>query len=90
MELTDERRRVVYGTTKDGAFVVGDCVTRRTVYAYPTSSTAYLAGKDSDTALHIALSLVHEVNRMGTDRDQGRGAEYDARNWELLGSDQIL
>lgn len=85
-----EEGRAVYGVTRDGAFVCGDCITRRTVYCYPTSSNAYLAAKDGATAQYIARSLLLEVNRMGTDRDEGRGAEYDAANWQILGSDQIL
>jgi len=74
--MTTVKILISYRLLPDGGFVAGDLATRRTSYAYPSSSFATLAR----TMPHrIAVDMLASANRW-----TGDTADYDARNWALL------
>lgn len=62
----------------DGGFVCGDDVSGKTSYAYPTSTHATLAKR---VPFRVADAMLANETRYGMAHE----ADYDARNWQLLG-----
>jgi hypothetical protein len=67
----------------DGAFVVGDTVTRRTSYAFPTSASAKAARKKNPG--WVAAEMIGSENATGSYRDKC-SESYDRENWNRLES----
>lgn len=73
---------IVFRMDAQGGFTAGDTVTRLTAYCYPTSFNAVIARKQPE---RIAHELIKGAKLFATlDR-----ADYDARNWATLSSEQV-
>lgn len=70
---------IVHKLLPDGGFVCGDTETRRTSYAYPTSTHAIMAKRRPNRA---AWAMLREANDFPA--PVGIQATYDARQWAKL------
>ena len=73
---------IVYKLDSDGGFTCGDTESRVTVYAYPTSPMASSAKRDPLATATVRLERENRASFRGSPLIV---ADYDARNWRVLG-----